>query len=301
MLANPRIGPPTEAGAVAFLLGGRRRGGDALAEAAGVSHKAQIPVAGIPMGLRVIRTLHASKHVAETWLCTDDPELAAHEEVARACGRGKIHVHPPAETPSGSVESLLSRLDRPRQVLVTTADHPLLEPRMVDHFIERASQCDADVVVGVVPEHIVREHYPDVRRTFVGLRDERITGANLFFLRTPRAVRAVAFWREMDAHRKHPWRLAARIGVGSLARLALGRLDLDAAVERISKRAGVRAEALRLPFPECALDVDRPEHLALAEQILQARANKSTGGDGVYKVDLGPRSGIGYPSKRGRP
>ncbi|MCP5060447.1 MAG: NTP transferase domain-containing protein [bacterium] len=282
MLANPRTGTPTETGAVAFLLGGRRRGGDALAEAAGVSHKARIPIAGVPMGLRVIRTLHAAEQISETWLCTDDPEMASHEEVAKARERGEIHVHTPAETPSGSVENLLSRLDRPRPVLVTTADHPLLEPRMIDHFIERASQCDCDVVVGVVPEHTVREHYPDVRRTFVALRDERVTGANLFFLRTPRAVRAVAFWREMDAHRKHPWRLAARIGAGSLARFALGRLDLDAAVKRISRRAGVRAEALRLPFPECALDVDRPEHLALAERILQARHNKSTSGDGVY-------------------
>lgn len=271
MVANPENPTPSDAGVVAFLLGGRRRGGDALAAAAGVSHKARIPVAGVPMGLRVIRTLSAARQIRETWLCIDDPELEAHEEVARAVAGGQLHIHAPADTPSTSVEKMLSRLDRPRPVLVTTADHPLLEPAMVDHFVERASERDADVVVGVVPEHTVRERYPDVRRTFVSLRNERITGANLFLLRTPRAARAVAFWREMDAHRKHPWRLAARIGAGSLARFAVGRLDLEAAVERISKRAGVRAEALRLPFPECALDVDRPEHLALAERVLRAR------------------------------
>ncbi|MCP5068155.1 MAG: NTP transferase domain-containing protein, partial [bacterium] len=148
MLANPDDGAAADTGVLAFLLGGRRRGGDALAEAAGVSHKARIPVAGVPMGLRVIRTLHAAERVGETWLCIDDPGLAAHEEVVQGIARGQLQIHPPEQTPSGSVEALLSRLERPRPVLVTTADHPLLEPSMVDHFLEQSSQRDADVVVG---------------------------------------------------------------------------------------------------------------------------------------------------------
>ncbi len=254
---------------LAFLLAGRRRGGDALAEAAGVSHKARIPVAGVAMGVRVLRALGASERVSETWLCIDDPELGHHDEVASARDRGELRIHPPAPSPSESVGSLLAQLPSPRPVLVTTADHPLLDAAMIDHFLADASGRDADVVVGVVPETTVRARYPDVRRTFVSLAGERITGANLFLLRTPRAAQAVAFWREMDAHRKQPWRLAARVGPAALARLALGRLDLDGAVARIARRAGVRAEAVRLPFPECALDVDLPEHLTLAEQILQ--------------------------------
>ena len=75
----------------------------------------------------------------------------------------------------------------------------------------------------------------------------------------------------MDKHRKRPWRLVSRIGAGSLARYALGRLELDEALVRLSKRIGARAALLALPFPECALDVDRPEHLKLVQEILTAR------------------------------
>ncbi|MDP6540789.1 MAG: NTP transferase domain-containing protein, partial [Planctomycetota bacterium] len=201
----------------------------------------------------------------------DDPELTGCSEIADARARGELRLVAPERGPSASVASMFGQLEGAQTALVTTADHPLLEPAMIAHFVDEAARVDADVVVGVVAEETLRARYPDVPRTFLGPRPTRVTGANLFLLRTPRAARAVAFWQEMDARRKQPWRLVSRIGLGSLARYALGRLDLDEAVRDLSERAGARAALLALPFPECALDVDRPEHLSLIEEILTTR------------------------------
>jgi CTP:molybdopterin cytidylyltransferase MocA len=50
----------------------------------------------------------------------------------------------------------------------------------------------------------------------------------------------------------------------------LRRLSLDQAVAAAGRRIGVAAAAVKMPFAEAAIDVDKPEDLALADQILRA-------------------------------
>jgi hypothetical protein len=140
-------------------------------------------------------------------------------------------------------------------------------------FAEAAAERDADVVVGVVDEEVVQSRAPGSPRTWIALRDGRITGANLFWLRPPGAVTAAVFWQRAERERKRPWRLAALFGAGTLARFAVGRLDLAEALTRASAAMGVRVDAVRLPFAECALDVDRPDDLVWAERVLAGRAD----------------------------
>ena len=61
------------------------------------------------------------------------------------------------------------------------------------------------------------------------------------------------------------------IGPGLLLRFLLRRMDLDAALARVSQRIGARIEGVALPWPEAAIDVDRASDLALAEKILAER------------------------------
>lgn len=261
--------PPDDALFTALVLAGRRGPRDPLALASGVSHKALIPIAGSPMLLRVLQTLEAARSVAGCRVCIDDPAaLAAVPALAPLLAERRITFEPSAETPSASVLGCLDRLAPGPPLLVTTADHPLLTAPMVDYFCREALAHSADLVVGVVTRDTVRRGFPETRRTFIPLRGEGVTGANLFVLRTPHARRAVEFWRRAERLRKSPWRLVSLFGLGSLARFALRRLDLDAALERASQVMGARVEAVRLPFAECAIDVDRPDDLALASRVL---------------------------------
>jgi CTP:molybdopterin cytidylyltransferase MocA len=256
----------------ALVLAGRRGGADPLAAHAGVSHKALAPLGGAPMLLHVVRTLRATPGVAQLMVSIDEPALlAAVDELGALAAGGWLRLHPSRESPSASVLDAIERLAPDAPLLVTTADHPLLTREMVEHFVTTAAASAADVVVAVVAEQTLRARFAQSRRTWIPLRGERVTGANLFLLRTPAARRAVAFWRRAESFRKRPWRMVSTFGPGVLASFLLRRLDLDAAFERASRVIGVRVAGLRMPFAECAIDVDRPADLELAGRILAAR------------------------------
>ena len=254
-----------------LVLAGRRDGADPLAEATGATHRALVPVGGVPMLLRVIRTLRTSARVSPLTVSIDAPErLDAVPEIATAVKSGDLAVHRSLDSVGHSVLDALERIgDVP--VLATTADHALLTREMLAHFCDAALSSDADLLVGMVSERVIRAAHPDTTRTYFSLRGDRWSGANLFVFRTPRARRAAEFWRRAERHRKQPWKLAGAIGVGTLLRFALRRLDLDAALDHLSHASGATIRAVPLPFAEAAIDVDRPSDLALANRILEAR------------------------------
>jgi len=254
----------------ALLLAGRRGPADAVAAAAGVSHRALVPVAGIPMLVRVARTLLATPGLGPVRVSLDDPGILAREPaLAAEVAAGRLTLHASRESPAASVADALA--DAPGPLLVTTADHPLLTRAMLEHFLTRARASGADVAVGVVAASVVRAAHPASPRTFVPLRGEGWSGANLFWLRPPAAQRVAAFWRRAEQDRKRPWRLVRHFGMSTLAAFLLRRLDLDAALARVSRAVGARVVAVPLPFAEAAIDVDRPADLALAERLLAQR------------------------------
>ena len=78
----------------------------------------------------------------------------------------------------------------------------------------------------------------------------------------------MAFWRRVEQERKRPWRLVRAFGLRPLFAYLFGRLTLDDAMVRASGVIGARVAAVRLPFAEAAIDVDKPADLALVEAIL---------------------------------
>jgi hypothetical protein len=58
----------------------------------------------------------------------------------------------------------------------------------------------------------------------------------------------------------------------------LRQLTLKDAMLRASKRLGVTADAVVLPYPAAALDVDKPSDLALAADVLSTRTPSTIAG-----------------------
>lgn len=267
--SDERVAPLTT-----LLLAGRRGGRDALARAAGYSHKALMPVAGVPLIARVLDSLRAAEEIGNIVVSIDDAAVLRGVDVAAG-----LDVHASRASPAASVADYLRTRSDTGPVLVTTADHALLSPDVLAYFCGAARTSAADVVVGVVTEAVFRAQYPESRRTFVALEGERICGANLFLLRTSAAARAVRFWERAGQFRKRPWRLASLFGVGNLLRFACGRLGRQAAINRVSHVIGARVGIVELPFAAAAIDVDTPHDLATVERILTAR-DRAVGGQG---------------------
>lgn len=261
------------AGLHALVLAGRRGPTDPLAGERGATHRALLEVGGVPMLVRVVRTLRAAPSVARITVSIDDARaLDDAPELKAAVAQGSLTVHQSLGSPSRSVSDVLEGGARGEPSLVTTADHALLTVEIVEHFAAACARSEADVLVGVVAGSLLQARYPETTRTYLRLRGEAWSGANLFCFRNERARRAAAFWVRAERHRKHPWRLASAFGPGSLLLFLLKRLDLDAALERASHAMGAVVRPVRLPFAEAAIDVDRATDLALAERILAERA-----------------------------
>jgi GTP:adenosylcobinamide-phosphate guanylyltransferase len=260
----------------ALVLAGRRSSTDPLAEARGETHRALLEVVGVPMLVRVVRALRASSSVDRIAVSIDDPgalEVAPELRKLKACG--EIVHHSSLSSPSRSVQDALNDRLLGDRVLVTTADHALLTPKIIDHFAACAEQSDADVAVGVVAESVIRASYPSTTRTYLRFRDGGYSGANLFAFRSQQALRAAEFWVRAEDFRKQPWRLASAFGPMTLLLFATRRLSLEEALERASRAIGCRIRAVSLPFAEAAIDVDRPSDLELVSEILAARGESA--------------------------
>lgn len=248
----------------AIVLAGSRGPTDPVAVAAGVSHKAFADVAGKAMLARVLETLAAVPRIGRVIVVIEPgaPELP---------GTGAQRLD---AAPSPSLSALAGFKQAEVPVLVTTADHPLLTPEMVEHFMAGAIATGADVAAGVSERAVVEQAGSDAKRTYLKFRDARVSGCNLFALTTPKAAAALAFWRKLEAERKRPLRMAWAIGPATLVRYVLGLLTTGAAARALGRAAGCRAAMVFVPFPDAAHDVDKPGDLAFANARLTARESR---------------------------
>lgn len=257
----------------ALVLAGRRGPTEPLAFAAGCSHKALMPIGGVPMLDRVLKTLRAVRGVERFVISTDEPtgleDLAQVRELAVG---GSLSFYSVANLPSASVLKYLHEMPDGAWLLVTTADHPLLTPEMLEYFCTTTFISQADVGLGVVAKSHYHARFPDSRRSFIRIQNEGFCGTNLFALRKgPGAVAATEFWNHAGQFRKRPWRLASTFGLMNLLLIALRRLDVEAARKRAEKLLGAKITVVQMPFVESAIDVDNPADLALVTQILAER------------------------------
>ena len=253
----------------ALVLAADRGPDDPVARAAGVPCKSLTPIGGIPMVFRVIKALDASREVDAINLC-GPPESIVNQtaELGDLIASGKVKWYANQATPSTSAYHTLQRLRDEVPVLLTTADHALLNAPMIDYFCSEARATDCDVVAGIARHEFVTKAHPQTRRTATRLRDGAYCGCNLFAFLTPRANLAADYWRQVESQRKKPLRLIRILGGVAVFRYLMGRLSLKEALDRISRRLGFKAGAVIMPFAEAAVDVDSVKDWELVERIV---------------------------------
>ena len=248
---------PSRTPFTAVVLAADRGPHDPVAHAAGSCCKALAPVGGIPMVARVLAALAESREVHSQVLCgPPESDIKEQHGFRRWLAAQNVHWRPPEATPSTSAFAAMTGLARDIPVLLTTADHALLNPAIVDHFCGEARRNGSDAVVGLARHGVVAEAYPGIRRTVIRLHDDAFCGCNLFAFMTPAARQLAEYWRGVERSRKKPLRVIGAVGWLAVLRFLLGRLTLSAALESLSRRVGVEVGAVILPFPDAAVDVD---------------------------------------------
>ena len=256
----------------ALALAGDRHANDPVAAMSGLGCKALTKVQGIPMLHRVLAALRASDRITEITLVGPsrkalDNDLRMHTLL----GRGELFALEPASTPSASALLGLQHV-KTRPLFVTTADHALLRPEIVDYFLDRSRLNGCDVSVAVTSLETVTTMFPGHRRTAIKLKGGPYCGSNMFAFMTPESEKLATFWRSVEEQRKSPTKvIASALGLAATLKYLMGTLSLEQALQHISSMVGLKIGAVLMPFAEAAVDVDSVSDHALVERFLSKR------------------------------
>jgi len=262
----------SDGGWTAVVLAGQRPGETSFADAHEVAAKALIPVADEPMLARVVRTLLQADHVDRIVILAQQPDMLLAGSLAWMSGEQRISTASSGDGIAASIAAIAGQAQAPFPLLVTTADHALLDPAMIAAFLDRVGNDDA--AFAVVERRVVEAAYPETKRTWLRFGDGDVTGANLFALRTKAARKGLEIWGSIEEDRKKALKLMLSFGPILALRAITRTISLDAALLQVGRRVGMTVRAVRLPFADAAVDVDKEADLLLANRILAERQQR---------------------------
>lgn len=251
----------------ALLLAGARPTPDPLAVAAGVAVKPLVPVAGEPMINHPARALLAHPAIGRVVVLTQAPELfAADPATAWLAEHPRVRFEKSGGGIASSLMALLDRGEFPFPLLMTTADHVLLDGAMLDQMVGQAS--GADIAVAMVERATLLARYPASRRTWLKFRDGWWSGANIFWFGSGKARPVIALWQEVEQDRKKGWKILSAFGPLALLGAVLRISTLRGGIARVGRRFGLSARLVAMDKAEACIDADKPDDVLLIEKIL---------------------------------
>ena len=250
----------------ALVLAGSRPGRDAFAQAHGTDLKALIPVGGVAMVARPVAALLATPGIGRVRVLAQQVDRIA----AVLPFDARVTVEPSGATIAATIEAILVDPSTKFPLLVTTADHALLDPAMIADFC--AAAAGADLAIGLVERAALEARLPQTRRTWIRFRGGAYSGANLFAFGSGQAIAAVRLWRGVEQDRKTGWRMLAALGPALLIGAVLRLRTIDQTLGAVGQRLGLRVSKVELANPLAAVDVDKPADHILVTAILEGRA-----------------------------
>lgn len=151
--------------------------------------------------------------------------------------------------------------DKTTNCIISTCDIPMVKGEAIKDFVERCRGLQIDMGYPIIDKKLNDEKYPDVKRTYVKLKDGTYTGGNMMYINpqiidkfTEKAALLVEF-------RKKPFKMGQVLGLSFLVRLALGMLTIPSIEEKMEEMFGVRGSAIKTSYPEIGNDVDKPSDI----------------------------------------
>lgn len=241
--------------------------------------KALVDVAGKPMVQWVLDALNNTQQVDEIILIglSSKSGLVSAKTIHYIPNQGRMLANIVA-----GVNKALELNKKTEYVVIVSSDIPAIKGEMVDWLISRCMETKDDIYYGVCPRDVMETRYPDSRRTYTHLKDMDLCGADINVTHVSMATEHLDLWERLIGNRKSPMRQAAIIGVDIIWKIAVTHsLTLDALVEAVCKRLGIKGRAIVWDHAEPCMDVDKPHQLELLradlvkQQAKEKRADKA--------------------------
>jgi len=162
----------------------------------------------------------------------------------------------------------LEQLPDDRPALVMSSDIPFITGEALDGFVEACRKKPAQVHYSLVPKRVNEARFPGVKRTYINLADEVVTGGNVFMVE-PRCVmeNAELIHKLLDM-RKKPLALVSMLGLGFILKFLTGRLRIGDVENKARIWLGIEGRGVIVDYPEIGVDVDKPSDYELAKSAL---------------------------------
>ena len=249
----------------AIILAGGKSTDDPLSEMTHGELKSMLPIAGKPMVQWLLDAISACKSIDTVVL------IGIEDASTLKCSKPLITM-PDEGTLIGNMQAGSRKLDEihPQEthVISFSADIPTVTPEIIDHLAAIYQKCEYDIYYGVVERSVVEKRFPGSKRTYIKIKKEEVCGGDLNAFSKRAVLKPDALWQDLIKSRKNPLKQAAMIGFDSLLFLVLGLIDLDQVADRVCRRMGITGKALRVPFAEVGMDVDKPFQFEMVEADL---------------------------------
>lgn len=140
-------------------------------------------------------------------------------------------------------------------LLLSSCDIPLITPMAIRDFLSKCT--GADMFYPLVAKADCQRVFPDMKRTWVKLKDGLFTGGNVVMIKTSSVPVAAGPAGAFFDARKSPAQLASLIGISTLIKLALKTLTIKELETKMGKILGLKCKAVVTEFPEIGTDVDK--------------------------------------------
>ena len=178
----------------------------------------------------------------------------------------------PAKTLMENIDIALKKVTGD-YVLLATSDIPLINKECVSDFIEKGISLDCGFVYPICKKEKCLEKYPNLKRTYVTIKEGSFTGGNLMLMKKDFLLSIMPIMQDLYLARKKPVKLAKMIGFGVIWKLLLCKifpnaLDIDYLENKVSNIFCQRVKAYIVDDPAICEDLDSPEELKAFEDIL---------------------------------
>jgi GTP:adenosylcobinamide-phosphate guanylyltransferase len=227
-----------------------------------VANKALLSICGRPMIEYVVDALRCSSLVYGI-------SIVGPVEPLKDCLGGRVDYY---FEDTGSffenLEAAMQPFKTDKRVIIVSSDIPMITGEVVDDFVNRCINTDADLCYPIVEKSLNESLFPGFKRTYVRLKEGTFTGGNIFYINPAIFERCREFAALLVEYRKTPWKTARILGLDLLTLLTLGRLSISKVEKRFFEILGIKAVAIISPFPQLANDVDKPSDIEMVEKYL---------------------------------
>ena len=242
-----------------------------FAEAVGAESKGLIEILGKPSIEYVVDALRNVPLVDR--IAIVGPDLYREQPVAARVD----HVIAEGEHITESLTRAIEALGAGKELLMLTADTPLVTPEALNDFLARCP-VEAEACYPVTRRRPTVQLFPNRLFVYLPLHEGWITHTCLLLFKPQLLLDNRAFIERFVARRRSLWSAASTVGIGFLLRFLLSwpiplfRYSIADISRRMGRITGARnLVGMIIQYPEIALDIDRASDVPFIEEYIQAR------------------------------